>query len=111
MRKITLFFLLFPLLLLAQGNTQSDSINLNKQNWKFAAGVMLFGNMEYSYKQNKQPLVFNIRYAINNRHVIRVNIPITYNHKVFGEPGIFEVEATAKKGLRELPLNELLKDM
>jgi hypothetical protein len=57
--------------------------------WKFAAGVTLYSNNLYVYNENlleRRPLEFNFRYKLAPNHVLRLNLPITFNVKMKGDP-------------------------
>ena len=102
----TIIFLMLPFLLFAQESTKADSTKADRQNWKFAVGVTLFGNTQYSSYQTRQPLTLNFRYALKDRHMLRMNIPIARNEKTFGDsngsifPAYSSPEALAKKILK-----------
>lgn len=81
--KTTFLLFFFPFLLMAQEKTNTEQ--KNKQEWKFAAGITVFDNIQYSSYQKKQPLTLNLRYALTNRHILRMSIPIARNEKILGD--------------------------
>lgn len=69
----------------AQIKNVADTTINKKQDRKFAAGVTLIGNAEYSLFQRKSPLTVNLRYAFQNKHTLRMKMPIARNEKIFGD--------------------------
>lgn len=77
-----LSIIMLPLLISAQSKNSFQT-----DDWKFAAGVTMFSNMTYSPSlQIRQPLEFNLKYKLKDRHLLRASLPIAWKTKVYGSP-------------------------
>lgn len=84
-RKLFLSFIL--ILFALQIKAQCKDCFPTENDWKFAAGVTVLSNMTYSPSlQLRQPLEFNFKYKIKDKHVLRASLPIAWKTKVYGSP-------------------------
>lgn len=74
---------LAPSFLSAKESVDRDSTKF--QNWKFAAGITLYSDMNMNAFLKKQPLEFNFRYTPDNRHTFRLNIPLILKYDLPGD--------------------------
>ncbi len=80
--KILFLSILLPLVASAQCKDC-----FKEDSWKFAAGVTLYNNIDYTggyIELPHRPLEFNLRYKISNNHVIRMSSPVAVK---FNLPG------------------------
>ncbi|BEG99978.1 hypothetical protein [Bacteroides sedimenti] len=103
--KFLLVFVLIPFITFAQ-EIQPDSLKSSEKSWKFAAGVSLLSNINHTRQQEAQPIELNFRYNIKNKHTLRLGIPLTLNHKIFGEP-----EVSSGHTVGEMPALDYIKNM
>lgn len=81
---ITLLFFPLPTI-----NAQCKDCFPKENDWKFAAGVTLYGNNLYVYNGNlleRQPLEFNFRYKLTPNHILRFSTPIALKVKLTRNP-------------------------
>jgi hypothetical protein len=88
MKRTWLFLIAFlmPLCLLPLPANAQSADSLEKSNdWKLGVGVTLLSNMTYSRQfQVRQPLEFDFRYKLGNRHTLRAAFPIAWKTKMNG---------------------------
>ncbi len=88
-KKFLVLFLLIISLSLLKLNAQCVDCGKN-DSWRFAAGVTLHSNNKYVSEYNslleRQPLELNFRYKLNDKHILRLNLPFAWKVNVSKEP-------------------------
>lgn len=73
--------------LFSESKAQSKDSFTKDDSWKFAAGVTLYSNTDYSggyIDLTHRPLEFNLRYKISNNHVLRMGLPLVIKENLWG---------------------------
>lgn len=87
--KILILLLLSTSLSLLKLNAQCADCN-DDDSWRFAAGVTLHSNNKYVSEYNsmleRQPLELNFRYKLNDKHILRLNLPFSWKVNVSDAP-------------------------
>jgi hypothetical protein len=90
--KLKIFILLFfAVCSVSLLNAQCDDCFNKDDDWKLAGGVTLYSNnhfVEYVNILERQPLEFNVRYKIKDRHILRASIPFLNKVNKHGEPEV-----------------------
>jgi len=85
----------------------ADSLQINRNNWKFGVGVTLLQS-KYSfdkfYKLERQPLEFDFRYKIDKHNVLQLDIPILWKTNKHGQ-----MVVSTSSTLADIPLEDCLK--
>lgn len=106
LKNLLLLFIILPLLVSAQCKDCSEK----DTNWKFATGVTVYSNNHYVSDVNileRQPLEFNLRYKLKERHVLRLSIPILWKVNKHGEPAV----SSQAYPTREVTLEDYLQTL
>ena len=79
MKKATLFFLFISLPFFV--TVRADDSLSKDSDWRFAAGVTLYSNNEYTgfIELEHRPLEVNLRYRVGTRHTFRMGLPLSLN--------------------------------
>lgn len=82
-----LFLMMIMALSILEIKSQCIDCFSKDNDWKYAVGVTLFSNMTYSPSlQIRQPLEFNFKYKLNEKHFLRASVPIAWKTRVYGSP-------------------------
>ncbi len=108
MKKLFFLSLLFSLSL--RVNAQCKDCFPKENDWKFAAGVTLYSNNHYVSDVNileRQPLEFNFKYKLKDRHQFKLSIPILWKVNKHGEPS----ESSQAYPTKEVSLEDYLQTL
>ena len=86
-KMIVFILLFFPLYLIAQ---EKNPLQKDEKEWKFAAGVTLLSNRDYTdYVQKRSPLELNLKYRISGNHFVSASGIISLKNDVHRYPEEF----------------------
>ena len=86
-KMIVFILLFFPLNLIAQ---KKNPLQKEEKEWKFAAGVTLLSNRDYTdYLQKRSPLELNFKYRISGNHFVSASGIISLKNDVHQYPEEF----------------------
>ena len=99
MTKVKILLVLFVMCKITL-NAQCKDCFPKENDWKFAAGVTLYSNNHYVSDVNileRQPLEFNFKYKLKDRHLLRFSVPLLLKTNKHGEPQVTSPEYPTKE--------------